>query len=203
MRNLATWGMSLLLVVLFGGCHPDSRRIFEGTREANHQNKDAGLFVAAKAEDPAVKQAGNDISANAETVEQNLGAPEKPKPYSPEASAATRDKAKQEKKDADAIPWWQLALAGVGTFLGGNLFTRLFGVIAPRIVGGPLGGALVAVVEGITRVREDIRGRPPGEQHITEEDLLKLLGESQKDPKIQELIAGLAHKLESRLSLRL
>jgi hypothetical protein len=182
------------LLLVSSSCGP----IKESDRDLNHQNRGAGAFIRGIASEPAVKAAGADVEANSATLEKNVfGPPAKPMPYSPENSGRSREKSDEE----HTTPWWQIALGGLVSFLTGNLFTRLFATVAPRLVGGPAAGAILAVVEGIARARERTRATADGK--ITEADLLEALGAAQSDPRLHEFIRGLAHKAEAKLAARL
>lgn len=78
-------------------CYP------EHVRDLNHQNREAGAFVAKEAEKPAVKQAGKDVAENSNEVLKTTGEPENPVPYTPEASAEARKRAEEERTEEPAF----------------------------------------------------------------------------------------------------
>jgi hypothetical protein len=190
MRSCAFGAVLFLLV----GCTTPK----EGDREVNHQNIGAGKFIKLAAAEPEVRQAGADVEENSKTLEKNLiGPPAKPLPYSP----ANSERGRKQSDDDHATPWWQTLLGGLGSFLLGNVFTRLFATVAPRIIGGPAASAALAVIEGIARAREKARSNPDGK--LSEADLLEALAAAQGDPKIHEFVRSLSHKAEARLAGRL
>jgi hypothetical protein len=192
--------VTAILALGLGGCgYFGYVKPTEGDRQVNHQNMGAGAFIEATAEEPEIKQAGADVRENALALEANLiGKPEQPTPYSPQASADTRKKSTEE----HSTPWWQVLLGGLATFIAGGGAFRILARVAPVFFGGPIGGALTAVVEGIARARETIRSRPEGQRHLSEEDLLAALRQAQENPKIREVVKDLAHKVEAKLATR-
>lgn len=73
------------------------------TRALNYQNKSAGKYIEAKSLDPEIKQAGADISANAEQIGLDIGEPIKKTEYSPEASAKFRKMAEENRELRDQL----------------------------------------------------------------------------------------------------
>lgn len=189
-------------LILTGGCSSKDT-VTDGDRSLSHQNVGAARVILGQTTEPGIVAPAKDIEANSEQQLRGWGLPVTPKPYSTEVSVAARKKTEEE----HATPWWQVILAGAGTFLLGVLgrggIGTLLATVAPRFAAGPLGAAAVSLVEGIARVREDIKSRPDGQKSISELDLLEILGEAQKDPKIKELIRTLAHKAEEKLALHL
>lgn len=193
-RLLMLFGLVMCLVVLAGCGVLGYVKPTESDRGLNDQNKKAGILTAAKSDDPEIKQAGLDVAANSETLEKNLiGPPANPQNYAPTVSAALRKKSTED----HSTPWWQDLLKGaLGALVGGGLVFKFL---------GPLGGVAQTLVEGMTRVREDIRSRPEGQRHASEADLLGIMGKVQETagPKIKGLIGKLAHKIEAKLAARL
>lgn len=186
--------LAILALAVGGGCTTPT----EGDRRVNHQQKEIGGYVEKTSTQPEIQQAGRDVKANAETLEKNLiGPAEKPQPYSPQASREAREQSEQD----HATPWWQLALGGLATFLTGNIFTRLFGTVAPRLIGGPVAGAALSVIGAIARVREE--GQANGGQLRVEDLLAAIQKEASTNPAAAALIRELAHKAEAKLAAKL
>lgn len=164
----------------------------ETDRQLNRQNVDAGYTLETSSSDPTVKQIGSDVKENSLALEKNLlGKPENPKPYSAQMSKELREKSDKER----ATPWWQLALGGVGTVL--------LGVLVRGLAAGPIGPAATVLVEGITRLRQAVKSAPDGKLTLDEGQILGIVSEAQKDPKVKSLIASLAHKAEAKLLNRM
>jgi hypothetical protein len=169
----------------------------EGDRQLNHQNKMAGAMIEEVAAEPEVRQAGKDVKENSAVLEKNLmGAPKEPKPYSPPASAAAREQSTKEHENT----WGKVIGNAVLGFLLGGVATK----VITRYVGGPVGPALVSVVEGIARVREESMAKEGAAAGtLTVDELLGALMKSQEDPRVRELVKSLAHKAEAKLAAQL
>jgi hypothetical protein len=186
----------LILIVpafLLGGCATPT----EADKRLNHQTREAGALVERVAADPVVKQAGSDIRQNSETLAKNLiGQPKDPQPYSPEASVRTREESDRSHEGGwlSALGTFALTLVGFGGLL--PIAQRFL----PMILGGRAAKAAQVAVEGIARVREAAKASPDGK--IDGAAIVSILEASQKDPKVQELLAELAKKVEERLGLK-
>jgi hypothetical protein len=177
----------------------------EGDKRLVHQNIGAAKAILLEpALGLAVMGPARDILANSLQLQENLGPPKDPKPYTPDTSKADREKSKEE----HATPWWQIALVGAGSLLLGVLRDRipllsLLSTLMPKAIGGKIGTALVASTEGVARVREEIRSRPDGQKSISELDLLAILNDVQEDAGVQTFVADLAHKAEAKLATKM
>lgn len=191
-------GVLALALGLLGGCS-GKNTVTEGDRQLSHQNVGAAQEIKSKTADPAIIQPADDIQKNSTQQLENWGPPEQPKVYGAGASQQSRDQAKKEHE----TPWWQMALGSLGSILVGVLGSGMLTRILPTVFGGPVGGAAVAVIEGITRLRQQVKDAPGGTLSLNEETLLKVLSEAQKDDRVKALIQGIAHKIESKLALRL
>lgn len=180
--------MRYVFFVVLSSC----ARITPADRALNAQNKSAGEFVARSAESAEVRQAGEDIRANSETLERNVfGPPEQPVKYSPQESASLRKASEKERKGE---VWSILLNALVGFLLGGGA-VRILQRFAPFALGGPAGSALRAMIEAVARVR----GQAQSTGTIGVADLLLELEAQQKKRNVQNLVAREAHRVEQRI----
>lgn len=164
-----------ILVFITNGCagYAIRKAPTENEKQLNHQNVGAGKYISESAQDPAVKQAGEDVQANATTLAISpVGTPEKPEPYTPAASEKLREVVQEEAE----LPWWKkLITAGtIATF--GGIMLRLAGRFLPSLL-GPAGGALAAVVEGIEAAKSSAG---PGGKTIELSDLVSALKGTQE-----------------------
>lgn len=187
----------LALCLWLGACSSKST-VTDGDRQLSHQNKGAAQKIKASSTDPEVTVPAEDIEQNSEQQLKNWGPPQDPKPYAPDASKLARKKSEEE----HATPAFWAGLASVGGWLLGFLTRgggiRLLGSVAPRVLMGPYGAALTAVIEGIARVRERAKETPAG---LTQEMIMEELLKSQSDPAIRDIIKNMAHKIEEKLAL--
>jgi len=185
-------GATLMLGLFLFGCGVTPT---EGDRNLNHQNKEAGQFIAASAEAPEIKRAGADVAANSETLERNLiGAPEKPVPYDAAASEAARGQSTQEHQRK----WYESVWSAVAAFLLGGGAFRIGLSVAPRIFGGPIGAALSAVIEGVAAVRS--RATASSDQKVQAGDIVPLLVMAQQNAGVQALVSAWVKRIEEKLS---
>ena len=129
----------ILLIPVLVGCGAT-----EGSRELTVQNLDAGKMVARSIEAgdlATASQAAADITANSEAVLADIGAPEKPQPYSKEESADARERQKEELATRAR---WRALLGSAGGGLGS----------LPVI--GPLAGAVIALGTIAWKMRKTI-----------------------------------------------
>lgn len=188
----------LLALCLWLGACTTQNTVTEGDRQLSHQNRGAAQKIKAASTDPEVVVPADDIEQNSGQQLKNWGEPKEPQPYAPDASKLIRKKSEEE----HATPVFWAGLASIGGWLLGFLTRgggiRLLGSVAPKIMMGPYGAALTAVIEGIARVRERAKETPAG---LTQEMIVEELLKAQTDPAIREIIKGMAHKIEERLAL--
>ena len=114
----------IILLIFTIGCG-----LTESTKELNHQNQEAGGFIAKNAADPIIKQAGEDIKDNSIAIKTDIGEPEEPKSYSPEESAAARDRQVEEIETRLAIG------NGALDWLNSVPFGKPIAVLIPSLLG--------------------------------------------------------------------
>lgn len=137
----------------------------EGDKQVNAQNYLAGKFIEQNAKSEVVKQAGKDVSDNAEELSKSIGIPKNPpSQYSPEASAQARDQAKKEREEESGI------FTSIKSFVSSNV---PYGGLA-LLIGGfawKLGRKLIhtkkklsAVYAGVQNIFKDAKngGKDPG-----------------------------------------
>ena len=219
MKPVRWWWCAAVLVLVLEGTSCTS--VSEGDRQLIDQIRQAGIKIVqlTDAVTPAlsalavpteirealgqIKAAGSDVTLNSTQLGAALGKPERPVPYSAEASAKFREQSKREHEQG----WFGYVLTGgvtlITTLLARGGLTRLLATVAPGFAGGPLGVAATTLVESFARLRRKARARDPGKRHITEADIMAELTARQHDPKVKELLQSLARKAEDKLGIKL
>jgi hypothetical protein len=127
--NVITQSSIILSLAFLCGCG-----ITDSARQLNMQNVGAAETIISMTDEPALLQAANDIKANSLALAEELGAPDEPKPYTPETSAAARKTHREEL--ARKLSWMGVldVVLTVGEGLvceipGGNLIVGLLSAL--------------------------------------------------------------------------
>lgn len=143
-----------LLALAFAGCG-----VTDGAKGANDQNIKAGEILF-KNPDQFVSSMGADVKANAETVAVEIGYPENPEPYSPEASAAARKAAETTlaAREEGKAMLWQIIGAGASLVgLGGCVGWLRSALTAAKLL--KYGKVVTSVVEKLPDVKKLVSGK--------------------------------------------
>lgn len=184
------WFFSAVLVALMisGGCasYPT-----ENHKTLNDINYDAGKQIAAKSDDPFIKQAGQDVSANSEVLANTfLGWPISRAKYDAILSAKVRADALKEFQDNQ--PWYK-KIAGVAIpvlsalLVAGTFAARFFPATAPVMA------IATPIISALTEIKQKADANPNDSIHI--DQLQPIISKLTLLPKIGPKIADVLKDL--------
>jgi hypothetical protein len=187
--------LMLALVLINATVNIGCSTVAEGDRQLVDQIVNAsGSILKSVSYGPESVQAVIDINKNAEVLRANLGAPKEPRPYSPEASAEAREKATEQHQ----TPWWSMALSSIaGVLLSGGAI-RLLTPMFPTLFAGPVGKAMISLIEGIATSKKKAEQSP--NQKLTMDDILASLSTAQDQAGVREFVRAYAKRIESKLT---